>query len=286
MDAQGVLIMKKNIRSIIKYLSGIIFVCCVIYLSVYFINGYKSQKDIETLAKRLKIAEALHQQQTIVSDLPVVEATIDDEVPTLELPEVEPTILPKFVELHNENPDLIGWINIEDTKVDYPVMQTKEDNEFYLRRNFEKESDRGGLPFLDNRSDIELPSTNFIIYGHNMQNGTMFKDILKYKDIEYYREHPTIHFDTIYEESEYEIVAVFLSQIYKVDDDVFKYYKFFQANTEKEYNDFIDNVKNLSLYDTGIHAEYGDQLITLSTCEYSNENGRFAIVARKKAQKK
>ncbi|MDF2821979.1 MAG: SrtB family sortase [Clostridiales bacterium] len=248
MDAQGVLIMKKNIRSIIKYLSGIIFVCCVIYLSVYFINGYKSQKDIETLAKRLKIAEALHQQQTIVSDLPVVEATIDDEVPTLELPEVEPTILPKFVELHNENPDLIGWINIEDTKVDYPVMQTKEDNEFYLRRNFEKESDRGGLPFLDNRS--------------------------------------TIHFDTIYEESEYEIVAVFLSQIYKVDDDVFKYYKFFQANTEKEYNDFIDNVKNLSLYDTGIHAEYGDQLITLSTCEYSNENGRFAIVARKKAQKK
>jgi sortase B len=286
MDVQGVIIMKKNIRLIIKYLSGIIFVCCVIYLSVYFIDGYKSQKNIETLAKRLKIAEALHQQQTIVSDLPIVDATIDDEGPTLELPEVEPTILPKFIELHNENPDLIGWIKIEDTKVDYPVMQTKEDNEFYLRRNFEKESDRGGLPFLDNRSDIELPSTNFIIYGHNMQNGTMFKDILNYKDIEYYKEHPTIHFDTIYEESEYEIVAVFLSQIYKVDDDVFKYYKFFQANTEKEYNDFIDNVKNLSLYDTGIHAEYGDQLITLSTCEYSKENGRFAIVARKKAQDK
>ena len=160
-------------------------------------------------------------------------------------------------------------------------MYNAEDPEYYLYRNFEKEDEKSGLPFLDERCDINLPSTNFIIYGHSMKNGTMFGSLLKYKNESYYKEHPIILFDTLYEQGRYEIVSVLVTQIYKEDEDAFKYYEFINADTKEEFDEFISEVKRLSEYDTGVTAEYGDQLITLSTCEYSNEDGRLAIIARK-----
>lgn len=191
-------------------------------------------------------------------------------------------ILPELNKLYSENKDTIGILKIPDTKVNYPVMQNKNDPEFYLSHDFYKNEDKNGLPFLDYRSDWLTPSTNLIIHGHNMKNGLIFNTLTKYKDKEFFESHKTIIFNTLFEESEYEIVSVFLTKIYNKDENVFKYYQFIEANNEDDFNNYIYNIKKLSLYKINSTAKYGDSLITLSTCEYSQEDGRLVIVARKK----
>jgi sortase B len=170
---------------------------------------------------------------------------------------------------------------IEGTPLDYPVMQNKDDNEYYLHRDFYGEYEYSGLPFLDLKCNFEQPSTNLIIYGHNMKSDAMFSCLTRYTDKEYFLEHPVIRFDTIYEEGEYEIIAVVLSQVYRKSDDVFKFYQFTQADTEAEFEDYIRNMKKLSLYDTGVDASFGDRLITLVTCNYHTKNGRLAVLAKR-----
>ena len=182
--------------------------------------------------------------------------------------------------LHEQNPDIVGWIKIDDTRVDYPVMWTPEEPEYYLRRNFQKEESMAGTPFLDAASTMP-GSSNWLIYGHNMKNGTMFHDTLKYEDKAFYDGHKTIHFDTLEGEGLYEIVAVCYTQIYAENAQVFKYYQYASITDEASFDAYVQGVKSLSIYDTGVTPVWGDQLITLSTCEYSVEDGRFIIVARK-----
>ena len=182
--------------------------------------------------------------------------------------------------LHEQNPDIVGWIKIDDTRVDYPVMWTPDDPEFYLRRNFQKEDSVAGTPFLDAASTMP-GSSNWLIYGHNMKNGTMFHDTLKYEDKAFYDGHKTIHFDTLEGEGLYEIVVVCYTQIYEENAQVFKYYQYASIVDEASFDAYVQGVKALSIYDTGVTPVWGDQLITLSTCEYSVEDGRFIIVARK-----
>ena len=182
--------------------------------------------------------------------------------------------------LHEQNPDIVGWIKIDDTRVDYPVMWTPDDPEFYLRRNFQKEDSVAGTPFLDAASTMP-GSSNWLIYGHNMKNGTMFHDTLKYEGKAFYDGHKTIHFDTLEGEGLYEIVAVCYTQIYEENAQVFKYYQYASIVDEASFDAYVQGVKALSIYDTGVTPVWGDQLITLSTCEYSVEDGRFIIVARK-----
>jgi sortase B len=198
----------------------------------------------------------------------------------------EKGIMPVYRELYEENPDIIGWVKVEDTYLDYPVMQTKGDNEYYLHRNFEKEYQYSGLPFLDARCDLDIPSTNLIIYGHNMKSESMFSCLTKYKNEEYFRKHPVIRFDTMYEESEYQIIAVVLSKVFKKNDNDFKFYQFVHTDSKAEFDEYIDNMKNLSLYDTGYSAVFGDQLLTLVTCSYHTENGRIAILSKKITNRK
>lgn len=188
-------------------------------------------------------------------------------------------ILKRFVRLYEQNPDLVGWLTIAGTHVNYPVLQCTQD--FYLTHNFDREEDKYGCLFVRENADVFTPGTNFIIYGHNMRDGSMFGDLDEYKSEEFYREHTLIEFDTLYEERTYEIVAVFYSQVYRESEDVFKYYQFYQADTQEEFDEFYDNIKALSIYDTGVTAEYGDTFLTLSTCAYHVENGRFVIVAKK-----
>ncbi len=209
------------------------------------------------------------------------QASGNTEAVTLGNDTATPEILYEYSTLYERNSDLIGWIEIPGTIVNYPVMQTKEDQNFYLRRDFDKEDDVSGLPFLDARSDILDRTTNLLIYGHNMKNGTMFATLLEYKDQSFYEEHKTIVFNTIYEKAEYEIIASFRSSIAYVDEDVFRYYNFIDAATPEEFNSFIENINALTEYDTGITAEYGDELITLSTCDKSIDDGRYVIVAKK-----
>lgn len=186
-------------------------------------------------------------------------------------------------ELKKENEDVIGWLEIKDTNVNYPVCQGT-DNEFYLTHNYKKEKITGGSLFLDKSYDFSVPSSNLLIYGHRNKKGIMFEDLLKYKDEEFYKEHPTIRFTTTEDDFDYEIISVFYSKVYYQDEkNVFRYYYFINAENEEEYKEYVNNAKKASIYDTGKTAEYCDQLLTLSTCEYSQQNGRFVIVARKES---
>ncbi len=187
----------------------------------------------------------------------------------------------KLKTLQKENPDIIGWLEIENTNINYPVLQGT-DNEYYMTHNYKKEKSKKGSIFLNKDYDWNIPSTNLLIYGHNLRNGTMFQELLKYEDEEFYKTHPIIKFTTVEDEEEYAIIAVFKSRVYyKSETNVFRYYYFVNAKTEEEYNQFIENAKKASLYNIEETAKYGDKLITLSTCSYHTEDGRFAVVGRK-----
>jgi len=178
--------------------------------------------------------------------------------------------------LYEQNPDIIGWIRIDNTNIDYPVMQTKDRPSFYLRRNFYKEYSYWGTPFLAENCDIGM-SDNLIIYGHHINNNRLFGELENYKKEDYYKNHKYIKFYTIEEKQKYEIIAVFKTIAYKG----FDYYHFINCNNQKEYNDFIDKCKKLSFYNIDNTANYKEKLITLSTCEYSQKNSRLVIVAKR-----
>lgn len=188
-------------------------------------------------------------------------------------------LLKKYKDLYMQNGDMTGWLTVEGTKIDYPVMQC-EDDEYYLHHDFEKEDSKYGCLYVRERADLEN-GTNFVIYGHNMKDGSMFGELDLYLEEEFYKEHSNISFHTLYEEHTYEILAVFRSRIYGEKEDGFKYYQFYEAKSKAEFDDFYENVKELSLYDTGVEAEFGDTFLTLSTCAYHVKNGRLAVVAKR-----
>lgn len=195
-------------------------------------------------------------------------------------PTVVPDILEKYKTLYNKNKSLIGWIKIADTNIDYPVMQTSN-NEYYLDHNLNQEYDKNGSIFLDMGCDVLKPSTNLICYGHHMQSGKMFGKLGDYEKESYYESHKFIEFDTIYEEGLYQVMYVFRSHVYTSGEIAFKYYQFIDATSEEEFNSYMTEMSNLSYYDTGVTATYGDRLLTLSTCDYQEKDGRFVVVAKK-----
>lgn len=187
-------------------------------------------------------------------------------------------ILNKFRNLYQKNSDLAGWLTIESTEIDHPVMQC-EDDEYYLHHNFYREKDKYGCLYVRKSADLDTPGTNFIIYGHNMRDGSMFGSLDEYRNQKFYQEHKVIEFDTLYEERTYEVMAVFVSAIDESED--FKYYQFYQADTEEEFLDFYENVKEKSIYDTGVTAVFGDTFLTLSTCYGNSDRERFVVVAKR-----
>lgn len=243
-------------KKLVLLLLIIIFVCSIGYMCYYIYNNNKNKKDNTDILSEVKIE------------------------PTQVTEEKTEKML-KLEELQKENNEIIGWLEIEGTNINYPVLQGT-DNEFYMKNNYKKEKSKNGSIFLDKSYNWDIPSSNLLLYGHNNKNGTMFQDLLKYKSENFYNEHTKIKFTTNKEDSTYEIMSVFYSRVYyKSDKNVFRYYYFVNANNEQEYNDFVNNAKKLSIYDTGVNANYGDQLLTLSTCEYSQEDGRFVVVAKK-----
>lgn len=209
----------------------------------------------------------------VVENAPAEEETNDD-TPVSEGEDV----LAKYQELYLQNEDMVGWIAIDGTAINYPVMQSKNNPDFYLKHSFEKEYSDLGVPYIQENCDI-LTSDNLIIYGHHIKGQKMFGALENYKDKSFYEEHKTIQFDTLTEQGEYEIVAVFKTVAYSAEG--YRYYDFVDAENEDEFNAYIEKCKELALYDTGVTAEYGDKLITLSTCEYSAQNGRLVVVAKR-----
>ena len=186
----------------------------------------------------------------------------------------------KFAALRDKNADFIGWISIEGTNLDFPVMYAPDNKDFYLRHDFDKNYSVYGVPYLDEKTTLgaNAQSDNLIIYGHNMKTGTIFGCLTGYKKADYYREHPYIEFDTVYGDAKYEVFGAFAIDV--VNDTSFLYNQYVDMD-EDTYNAFVDEVLARSDVATGIRPAYGEQLLTLSTCEYSSENGRYVVVARR-----
>ena len=190
-------------------------------------------------------------------------------------------ILPELADLYAENPDLVGILEVVGTDINYPVVQTPSEPEYYLRRDFYGKDSTAGTLFVDYRCDIVNPTTNTIIYGHNMRSGTMFGGLKRYLKQDYYQSHKTIIFKTLYEEQEYEIVGVGLSAVGYDDDENYKYYDFINAVTGSELKEFLDNIQSLSVYDETIDISATDKILTLSTCNTYTEDGRMFVVAKR-----
>ena len=258
-------------RKLLILLCSLVAIGCLVYVGMYSYEDYRTKENYEQMAA-MKEQASLPKPDAPKDDEPVVNLTD----PNTEVPE----ILEEYKNLYNMNKKLIGWLKIDDTIIDYPVMQTS-DNEYYLDHNINQEKDRNGALFLDKDCDVLKPSTNLIISGHHMKSGRMFGNLDDYASESYYKKHSTIQFDTIYEKGTYEIMYVFRSKVYSEAEVVFKYYQFIECYSEQEFDSYMKEMAAMSLYDTGVTAQYGDRLLTLSTCDSSEENGRFVVVARR-----
>lgn len=265
--------MKSKVTKILLVVCFILFIGSLFYI-VY--NQYKMKKEGKQLEEL---------QQSIIENpenVDIVEGTQKESLETETQEEEEQQILPQYEDLYQENQDLFGWIKIDDTPIDYPVMQTFDDPTFYIHRDWDKNESQTGLPLIDAR--CTLKSENIIIYSHNMKNGTMFGSLKRYNEKSFYDEHQIIKFDTIYEEAEYQVIAVLLAQVFydeKPKEGEFVYYDYIELDSKEQFAKYINQVKDRSLYDTGVNAEYGDSLITLCTCNYHVKDGRLLVVAKK-----
>lgn len=276
--------MKNNSKQLTKFqiaiLSVLTLAIILLVIGLFFSAVKKTQvQPVPPAVEETQETSAPVETQPL--ETLATEETEAEEVTEPSIPEeTEPIMLPELAEYYAQNPEIIGWICIPDTKLNYPVMYTPNDPEKYLHLSFEETYDLGGVPFLDSDCSLDPESDNLIIYGHNMNNGSQFRTLMSYTDQSFWEKHPVIQYSTLYETRTYEILACFRDRVYYKYEDVFKFYQFINAENEADFNEAITYYKENALYDTGVSAEYGDSLITLVTCAYHTENGRFVVVAR------
>jgi sortase B len=258
---------KDIILNILLVIFFLVAVGCAGYLGHYYYVSSRTQKNFKELKN-------LMTEDDSQGDSTQETASADDE------PKV---MLKKFEKLYEQNSDIAGWITIDGTNIDYPVMFTPEDGDYYLYLNFDEEWELPGTPFIDDRCRVfDNRTTNLLIYGHNIQSGIMFHQLLNYTDEDFYKEHKYIQFDTLYEEATYEIVAAFKTQIYaESDTEHYHYDNFIDVDNEKDFDEYISFAKGCMEYNIDTTASYGDELITLSTCSHHVTDGRFVVVAKK-----
>lgn len=259
------------------------------YLLDYFRQSRRSQGEFSGLAS---MVDDIRNQMTVTTtpanpDDPTAPTSGDETAPTLDPYETvndpitgEPrTLLREYAQLYLLNSDMVGWIRINGTVINYPVMQTPNYKDYYLHVSFNDEYSNHGCIYAREECDIFAPSDNITIYGHHMRDGSMFAELERYEDKDYWQSHRYIEFDTIEEHHTYEIFAVF-----KTSASIgkgFAYHNFIDAADESDFNDFVNTARSLAFYDTDVDVSYGDKLITLSTCEYTLENGRLVVVAKR-----
>lgn len=253
--------MNKITYKIIYIVLFILIICSAFYILYFLYSSHNTQKE-----------------NKLLNDITILQSSISNEDNNDNKNTIQKTERMKKLEtLQKQNPDIIGWIEIEHTNINYPVVQGK-DNNYYLNHNYKKKYSANGSIFLDYKYSWNPPSSNLLIYGHH----STFKDLLKYQNKKFYNEHPTIRFTTNEEDINYEIIAVFKSKVYyQSEKNVFRYYHFIDAKNKKEYDEFVSDAKNASLYNTGKTSIYGDKLLTISTCSYHTKDGRFVVIAKK-----
>ena len=258
-------------NKVIRIICIVIALACFGYVIWYYYQMKRTEDDVKQLSKRVEAPITDHRVVPI------------EEAPEKEAEEVdwEPEVLPEFSALLTKNQNIIGWITINGTDISYPVMKSLVGNgSYYLNHNFDQQEDKNGSLFMDDRCDVIKPTVNYIIYGHNMKSGAMFGNLDEYKKESYFRAHPTVTFNTIYDYGTYSVMAAFESKVYRDNDIGFRYYDFIDPADELEFMTGVDNIKALSMYETGVTAQWGDRLLLLSTCDYEQDNGRFVVVCK------
>lgn len=255
----------KNKRLIIRLLSLFVFVGCVVYVGHYFLEINSDSTEMSHIQDIVR-----QEEEKTSSEQP--EENEEREVITY----AENGMISKYYPLYQQNNDMTGWIKVDGTNIDYPVMYVNDNNEFYLRRGFDKKKNASGMLFLDYECNFS-DSDNLIIYGHNMRSGTMFAQLLKYKNKSFFDENGYISLDSLYNTGRYRVIGAF----YATKKANFPYYRFIKASGIDEYNSYVTRVKELSLYETNETAAYGETLLTLSTCSYNSSDERFVVVAKK-----
>ena len=258
---------------------ALVFICSAVYIGSYLIKSREAGSAYEEMGNRrdelISTRPAPTEPGTVATD-PDTGETIP---PTTAEP--EPTapggMLVEQYPFYQMNNDMVGWITIPDTKINYPVMQTVDMKDYYLKRNFDKQWSDWGAIYADESCDVNLPSDNITLYGHHMKDGSMFAGLDKFKKQDFWEDHQTFYFDTLYERHTYKIWAVFKTSANL--NQGYAYHMFSDAANEEEFNEFVSTVKSLQFYETGYTPEYGEKLLTLSTCEYSLDNGRFVDCA-------
>lgn len=234
--------------------------------------------DVESVATIMPVVTSIPME--MMSGNKVAEGNDSDDEVAVEVAELTspPVIHSGLLALHEKNPDCVAWITIEGTVIDYPVMYRPGQKNYYLHRDFNGNHASAGALFIAENCDPD-DSDNVIIYGHHMNSGKMFAALNKYKKQSFYEEHKRIVYETLNGQETYEVMFAFTTPVYTGHD--FEYYAFSKANSAEEYDVYISACRERALYDTGLTAQYGDKLLTLSTCEYSQKNRRMVVVARK-----
>ncbi|MDR0886755.1 MAG: class B sortase [Clostridiales Family XIII bacterium] len=248
---------QKKKRSVASIIINIIIILLVIVIAVcaykllsYYIGNAKEEKAFDQV-RMPTVAE---------------ETTITDA-----------DIVAHYKDLLAQNADFVGWITMPGTQIDYPVMQTISDPEFYLKRDFSKEDSSKGTPFMSERSTAIPQSLSMLIFGHHWKDGSMFQNLDKFKEPDYFDTHKTIIFDTVEYRAEFEVIGAVVTD-WTGDNDSFKVYSFDNNGDEAYYNDYLAQVKSRSIIQSDFEPTYPQKLIALSTCEYSRKNGRIVVI--------
>lgn len=262
-----------------------VFAASVWYLVDYYAGSRQQAAAFDDLAALVEAARPpVSTEAPVQSDGTVPSGETEGEPDATEVPSEpaedqvnEDGILLEYASLYEMNPDMAGWLCIEGTRINYPVMHTPDRTDYYLKRNFEGKYSEWGCIYAREECSITEPSDNVTIYGHNMRDGSMFAGLNAYTSREFWEEHRYIRFDTLTEHHTYEIFAVFTTTASRGKG--FAYHDFINAADEQAFGTFVAKCLSLSLYGTDIVPEYGDKLICLSTCEYSQTNGRLVVAA-------
>lgn len=293
--------MKKKLYWVLIVAFSAIFIVSAVYVVDYFIKSQQSKdqwEDIQSMFTPGPTTSSIAPSSTLPITFPhgssigtnpsssgVTEVTEPSTVVTEPTETTQPvkTLLDKISGVYNRNKDVVGWIQIDDTSINYPILQRKSEKDYYLYRNFYGNQDKHGCIYARETCDMVEPTDVITIYGHYMSDGTMFHDIHKYYGYGYSRTffdtHPYIYLANLYEEHTYQVVCLFKTS--GTYGEGFPFHLYDDFADEAEYEEFINGVRGLAIYDSGIETQYGDTFICLSTCEYSIENGRLVLVAKR-----
>lgn len=257
----------------------------VVFLLTFVVSGGMIIKYFADSREQAQVYDDLSglMEQAKENTVPTTEDTAADPYITVTAPDGSSLkILPEFKELYEKNPDIAGWMTIEGTKLDYPVMYKPDSKDFYLRKNFYGKKASHGCLYIQETCEVFPSSDQLVVYGHNMKDGSMFACLKGYLEADFYKAHPVIRFDTLQESGEYEVFSVFTTTA--SIGKGFKFHTYIDLTSEEVFREFVDTCKEMSVYDTGVAPQFGDQFLSLVTCEYTQTNGRLVVIARKIAK--